>query len=513
MSKKRLAINMIANFIAFFVNFAISFFLTPYIVRTVGVEAYGFVTLANNFVNYVTLVTVALNSMAGRFITIQIYKENMEGANRYFSSVILANIFTALILTIPSVIIVLFIDKIVNVPLAILFDVKLLWGFLFFNCLLNLTTGTYGVVFFAQNRLDLSAKRSMESNLIRAAILLLAFCLFKPAVWYLGFASVLCTIYISITNIYYNKKLIPELKFDKRLFDFRIIWELILSGIWNTVNRLSSILNTGLDLLITNLFINATVMGQLSLVKTVPSFLDSFVAMISTNFSPNLTILYAQNKKDDMVREINFAVRIMGFIINIPIVVFLVLSQDFFKLWAPTQEATLLSVLSALTLAVLMFSGSISPIYNIFTITNRLRANSLVVFGMGVLNIVLVFILLNLTGLGIYAIVGVSSVLGILRNLMFTVPYSAKCLGVKWTTFYKPVLYNFFTVVFITIALYLIKIWIQFTADTWISYFCVALLIALIVLITNYFCILNKSERKLVWNYAQKTFEKIRWSK
>lgn len=74
---KRLAINIIANIIAFAVNFVISFFLTPYIVETVGKEAYGFVSLGNNFVNYASLITVALNSMASRFITIEIQKRIM----------------------------------------------------------------------------------------------------------------------------------------------------------------------------------------------------------------------------------------------------------------------------------------------------------------------------------------------------------------------------------------------------------------------------------------------------
>ena len=51
MSKKIMVINFFANFLSFAISLIISFFLTPYIVKTVGAEAYGFVSLANSFVS------------------------------------------------------------------------------------------------------------------------------------------------------------------------------------------------------------------------------------------------------------------------------------------------------------------------------------------------------------------------------------------------------------------------------------------------------------------------------
>ena len=69
---------MTAQIVAFVVNFAINFFLTPFILDNVGREAYGFVSLGNNFVNYASLASAALNSMAGRFISIRIQKKDFE---------------------------------------------------------------------------------------------------------------------------------------------------------------------------------------------------------------------------------------------------------------------------------------------------------------------------------------------------------------------------------------------------------------------------------------------------
>ena len=99
-NKKQLAINMIAQVSSFVVSFFISFFVTPYIIQQIGVEAYGFVGLANEFVGYAQLITIALNSMAARFITIKLHEGDDESANKYFNSVLLANGVVSVVLTI-----------------------------------------------------------------------------------------------------------------------------------------------------------------------------------------------------------------------------------------------------------------------------------------------------------------------------------------------------------------------------------------------------------------------------
>ena len=85
--KKSISINLIASIVVLIVNLGINFFLTPYVTGRLGTEAYGFASLASNFVNYATLLTIALNSMSGRFISIAIHKGKEKEADEYFSSV------------------------------------------------------------------------------------------------------------------------------------------------------------------------------------------------------------------------------------------------------------------------------------------------------------------------------------------------------------------------------------------------------------------------------------------
>lgn len=246
-NNKRLAINMSAQIISFIVSSCISFFLTSYIVNKVSAEAYGFVGLATNFVSYAQLVTIALNSMAGRFITVKIYQEDDEGANKYFTSVMYANIFLALLVIAVALVLVINLNRVVNISSSILVDVKILWLFIFINFALSLIGGTYGVATFTANRLDLTSFRNIQSSILKGFLLVAMYLCLDTRVWYVGFVSMLCTAYVLLWDMHYTRKLLPQVKVYRKYFDIKAIVNVVSSGIWNTITKLGQLLSTGID--------------------------------------------------------------------------------------------------------------------------------------------------------------------------------------------------------------------------------------------------------------------------
>lgn len=493
---RQLTINMIANFINFGISLCISFFLSPYIVRTIGVEANGFITLANNFVSYTSLITIALNSMTGRFVTISITENNIDDANKYFTSALYANISIATVLGIIGLFIVVFLKTLINVPDNLLVDVQILFALLFLNCLIGIIGSIFSVATFVRNKLYLEYIRTAQASIARALIILFGFLFFTPHVWFVGLGGLISAIIVIIYDIKYTKILLPEVKIKKSNFCFAYVAILIKSGIWNTVNKLGQILADGLDLLITNLFINATAMGVLALAKTVPNLIYSLMASVVGVFTPDFTILFAKRQLNELVREVKQSMKIMGVVTNLPIVVLIVCGKDFFRLWQPTQNPEQLQILSIITVACLTFSGSINCLYNIFTVVNKLKLNSIVVLIHGALSAVLVFVLLKWTSLGIYAVAGVSTITGIARVLGFTVPYGAICLGQKWYIFYSDV----FRAVMFTIVASVVcgMVLMGYPSGGWILLCGKGIITVTISALIGYYAILNETERKVV---------------
>ena len=163
---KQMSINIIACIISFAVTIGINFFLTPYIVDSLGTEAYGFIGLANNFVQYATIITSALNSMAGRFISVEYHRGDLKKATRIFNSVFVADLLIAVVMLVGSALFVSYIDVFLDVPVHLVNDVKITFALTFLTYVICVITAIFTTAPYVKNRLEINSIRSIISHLI-----------------------------------------------------------------------------------------------------------------------------------------------------------------------------------------------------------------------------------------------------------------------------------------------------------------------------------------------------------
>lgn len=505
---KRLIINLVSCLVSFVITLGINFLLTSYITESVGAEAYGFVALANNFVNYASIITLAINSMASRFVSISYHKKNIKEANQYFNSVLIANLISIFVMLIPSIFIIAFLEKIVTISPLLILSVKILFGLVFLNFFLSLINTSFSVSTFIKNRIELYNLRTMESNLIKAFSMVILFLLFGPNIIFVGIAYLLSTLYLLICNIHYFIKLIPEIKVNKKSFDIKKIWIIFSSGIWNTITKIGQVLTDGLDLLICNWFVTPVAMGQLAIAKTISTCTSTLTASLSSIFHPKMTYYFAIEDKKEEINQIKFSMKIGSFFTNILLGGIVALGMNLLKLWVPTQNIKLIYLATIVTIIGTIIGSSINTLFNVFTVTNRLKINSFVTLLQGVLNIVFMYILLKIklfSGYEIILISGVSVLMSIIKNLTFTPMYAAKCLEVKWNTFYSTIFNGVFSsIILIATFLFVSKI---LNPTNWISLILTSLVCLIIGLMENYLILFNKEQRINIVNMFK---EKLR---
>ena len=496
MGNRQLGINLVASIVTYVVQYAISLVLTPYIVKELGVAAYGFVGLSTQIISYSSLITIALNSMAGRFISIEYYKGNIEKSNKYFSSVFFGNLIIGAIIFVFSCILVIYLDLFINIPSELVSDVKLLFAFLSLNSILGIWANVYAVSTFIKNRLDYANVRNIVGNIIRAIVLVACFSFFSPEVWYFGFTGIVCTIYIFITNHKFTKRLTPDLQIRKDYFDKNYVKDLLVSGSWNVLTKLSRIFEDGINLLVANLFIGAKLTGTLALSVTVPTMVNSVCAMMASNFVPSWTRLYANNDKNSMLREILKSIRIMGFIASIPMAVFYVYGDLFFSLWVPGEDTEELYWLSVAGSFVMLFAMPLEPLWNVFTITNQVRKasinlleNSLLIFAFVMIGMLVV----EDNMIKLFIIASTKSIVATIRTLTFLTIQGAKCLKYPLTTFYPPVFRNILCVLLTCLVSWYIKD--VGISNSWGGLIIGSGLTCLIGIAFNYFITLSRVDR------------------
>lgn len=500
-SSKQMTINLVASIIAFGVNIGINFFLTPYLVSSLGTEAYGFIGLANNFVQYATIITAALNSMSGRFISVAYHQGNKEKASKIFSSVLVADLILAFVLLIGTAIFTFFLDSVFNIPENLVTSVKITFGLTFLTFVVSVVTAIFTTATFVKNRIDINSIRDIISNLIKVALIVGLFTFFPSQLYYIALATLGSGIFLLLANITVKKRILPDIKVDIKKFQFSLVKMLIASGIWMSLVHLSSTLLNGLDLLICNLTLGATIMGLMSIAKTVPQSIALLTSTLANVFTPQYTILYAKGKIDELVSQVKFSSKIISYILTVPIAGFIAFGNEFYTLWQPTrspEEINMIQIISVLTCLMYLFTAHTQGLTVLSTVCNNLKLPVLVSLGIGIVSTVSVIVILNVTDIGnagAYVIAGISSLLMSLRAILFIPIYSAHLLKQKKTVFYPTVFRGWFSfgVVF---ALFLILRLLPLNLTSWITFlpFCIAIgIVGYILCIPLMF---NKKEMK-----------------
>lgn len=498
-SKIHTILNLVTGLATTIVTFLVSFFLSPFIVKTLGAEANGFSQLANNFVMYASLVTIAFNSMGARFVSVAYHKGEIEKSKGYYSTICIVNIAMIALFVPLAIYTVCQLQNLIVIENADVLDVKILFACVFANFFLSLLMSLFSMAMFVTNTIYYNNTITAVRSILNAVLLLVVFNILPIKIFYISAVSALLTLLILPLYSHLQKKLLPDLHYVNGYFSWKSVKELFLSGIWNTVNQCGHLLNTGLDLLLANLFISPYMMGVLAVSKAIPSAIVQLANTVNSNFAPSIIQTWSKSDKEVLLHELRMSMKISSVVVSIPIITFCCFGYEFYSLWQPTLDAKLLTILSFLAFLPFIPVAGTQTLYNVFTASNNLRINSITFILTGTLNVLIVYLCLRMWPIyGVYYIAGISAILSIVRNLIVTIPYTAKILHQPWYTFYKDVI--------VTLKCCIINVFmalpflVYFKMSGWIDLIVMCAITATLALLVDFYMLLNKRERENIIN-------------
>lgn len=431
--------------LAYAVNYLINLLLTPFITNTMGADAYGFITLANNIVSFATIGMLSINSFAARFIAVCYHRGEFVKAKGYYSTVFVVDAAIGILLLIIGIIFSLNIESFFNVPVQFKGDINMLFVLTFLNFFILAIQTAPGSAPYVVNKLTL-AQSIKGISYIAEGILLLALYLVLPShLFYVGIGLVVSSLIIALGNVSIAKRYMPEVQVDPQKAKWVYCRDLLGNGVWSTINSLGNQLNSGLDLMVCNLMLGALPMGQLAIVKTVISIINGIMQMVSQAFQPKLLKVYSKHDIDGLIRYLRNAMVISGWITNLAVAGVMGLGYVYFELWVPGQDTLLIYRLAVISSISLVFEGSVYPLYYIYTLTTKNRFPCmLTVFG-GFLNVICEVLLIAFANLGVYSISLMTAIVMTAICLISNPIYSAFCLQRHWSTFYSTIALNVFS--------------------------------------------------------------------
>jgi O-antigen/teichoic acid export membrane protein len=288
------------------------------------------------------------------------------------------------------------------------------------NYVINLIANVYSLSAFIKNYSSISSRNSGIGKIIYALIIFVVIYSNTIKVYSTVVASVVSSIFILLTSIYYAKKITPELKINIKCFNFNKVKTLLSSGIWNSINNIGNLLNSGLDLLLSNQLLSSVAMGEISIVKQISNIVTSVSFMISNAFRAKQLEAYSKNNIQKLVDYLVIAMKCMGIIGGVLVAGFVALGKQFYMTWLPSQDAQLLYRLTVIVMVGEVLVIVVRPLYYVNTLTDKLKIVCWMTILNGILNVIGMIVLIKLFDWKSYAIVVTTMVLNFIQALIVT---------------------------------------------------------------------------------------------
>jgi membrane protein EpsK len=486
--RKQISINLIINIISFLLKILIGLWIIPYLVKHIGVVAYGLVPLAMIFSEYIGLIIQSLNSAINRYLLIALQKKDFIKANQLFNTSLMVILLFILIQSIIMFFILWNLSDIIDIPKGLESDAFYLFALTYMGFSISLLRGVITTPLFSHNRLDLLRVIEISQIFIRIGTIVTLFTLDSSQLKYVGIANFLSAFVVFFLALYFSRRLAPELKINRKMIKLSHFKNLSSMAGWVLVNQIGSLLFLKVDLFIANKFLGVAKAGEYAIVLQWSTLIMLFSGMLAGVLSPVVMTYYAKNLIPKMIEVLRVSFRVMAITIAILIGILSAISGDLLALWLG-EDFRYLEHLLMFSLLPLIFNLSVRPLFAVNIALNRVKIPAIVTLILGMLNLILAILLVSKTELGLYGIILAGGIILTMKNTLFLPAYSAYILNLPKFTFMK---YHLLSISFFIISFFVTKYFISlFLIDSLLSFILVSsgsfLVILLFVALYVYF--------------------------
>ena len=385
--KKQTQKNFIFNLVNLIVNFSIALFYTPYLVRSLGIVAYGIIPLALIVNQYINVITGSLTGSLTRFYSIALQKNNNTEASKYLSSSLVA-ISTLVLLISPVFIFIVFkIDSVFNLPLQYVKETRLLFSFTFLSFIFSLYASILNVTLYALNRLDSLNIISAIRVGIKVIFTITFFETFSKSISYIGYANFITEILVFLLSFYFFKlNSNKNIKISFKLFQKAALLSILTMTTWVMIQQIG---DTGLykiDNILVNKFWSTRESGILGALSDFGTYVMTFVLVISSLFGPLILISYSKGDHEQVKKLALRNSLFVGIITALIVGLLIGFAKPIISLWLGPQfsEYSKWFIMKQITLPFYAAAGVFAFVYRAW---NKVIIPALITLLIGILNL------------------------------------------------------------------------------------------------------------------------------
>ena len=488
----------------------IDLFYTKFLVYRLGTESYSLIPLTSNIVQFSSIITYAILSATGRYVSLEIHKGNRETANEYFNvSFYVLLIFSISVLFPVFAVISWFSPDIFVVPKGLENVSRILFSIVFFSFILVSIGSMLAIGSFVYNRLDLIDLQNLFKIIISRFIAI-------GLIYYVGLQlyGVCIGLFIGtmagfILSWVYWRNIDLGFSISKKFWNFEKYQKIKSFLSWVLLRQIGGRALVYLDLIIVNRLFGAVYTGWYGLAFFFPSRIRFLAGTFSGLVSPILIKYYAANDIEGMLNTANRAIRMIGIIFALPVGLICGFYKSIFLLWIGKSYIWLFNLAVILTIHVSLNTSSYI-LSAVLSAINKVKIPSLMSIFFALVNIPLAIALghPNLLNMGMVG-VALSSLLTLtINNSVFTPYYIGVALSRSPMSIYRSFLPGIFGVGFV----FILSFWLGYLSIAlhFLGLIMLMLVISLLYLPLSWFCLLQTSDRVWIRTFALNKLRSLR---
>jgi len=379
--------NFIFNLINLTVNLSIGLFYTPYLVRSLGIIAYGIVPLALIINQYINVITGSLTGSLTRFYSIALQNKKNFDASKYLSSSFVAISAIAFLISPIFILIVVKIDTVFNIPPQHVHETRILFSFTFLSFIFSLYSSLFNVSLYALNRLDLLNIINTIRVGIKVTLTVAFFEAISKGISYIGYANFLTELLTFFVSFYFFKiNTDKDIKVSFKFFQKAALFSVLTMTTWVIIHQLG---DTGLykiDNILVNRFWNTRESGILGALSDFGTYVMTFVLVISSLFGPLILIAYSNGDHEQVKRLALRNSLFVGIITALIVGLLIAFAKPIISLWLGSQYAAYSKwfILKQITLPFYAAAGVFAFVFRAW---NKVIIPALVTLVIGILNL------------------------------------------------------------------------------------------------------------------------------
>lgn len=385
--------NLTFNILALVANVVVGIFYTPYLVKSLGIIAYGILPLALIVNQYVSVITGSLTSALTRFYSIALQKGDKEEASKSLSTSFLIIIVLVIIFAFPLWYLIQNIDMVFTIPEEFVTDAKLLFIYTTLSFFISLFSSVFNITLYAFNRLDLLNVVKIIRVTGKWIFVMLLFTGLDINVAYVGLSSLITELILLIFSVsVFSRFSIGKVNFSLSKFDNTVFKAIGFMGLWTMIHQLGDTAIYRIDNILVNVFWSSKESGILGAFTELGNYTFIVSSVIGSLFGPLILIAYANDRHEDVKQMTLDRSLTVGVLVAVMTGVLAGFSPTILKIWLG-QEFVEYNLWLILKLLLIPFYASAGVFSFGIRAWNKVRFPALMTVLLGFVNFLFLYLI------------------------------------------------------------------------------------------------------------------------